>query len=156
RRQRQRLRPRLRHIDGRARTHRRVSLSADLSASRRACRKTLATGATPADGPAIAVGHEAVELPRIVVEDERQEIAVAFPQGEIKKSIQLHPFQRAFRVFRPWRAVPAIDAEDEAEPVFAVLAETRPINRAAQNQFLAFKSGFLADFAANARDYILF
>src|SRR5439155_3492930 len=52
-------------------------------------------------------------------------------------------------------AVPAIDAEDEAEPIFAMLAEAGPANGAAQGELVAFEAGLLANLAAHAGDDVL-
>ncbi len=50
--------------------------------------------------------------------------------------------------------MPGVDAEDKAEPVFAVLAEARPTDGAAQTQFVAVKFRFFVDLAPDASNHI--
>src|SRR5262249_5501916 len=65
-----------------------------------------------------------------------------------------NPAQRALGVAVLQFAVPAVDAEDETEPVFAILAETGPTDRAAKDEFVALDAGFFPDLAAHARQHI--
>src|SRR5439155_742017 len=48
-----------------------------------------------------------------------------------------------------------VDAEDEAEPVLAALAEARPGDGAAQDEGVALQAALLADLAADAGDDVL-
>src|SRR5688572_25325316 len=75
-----------------------------------------------------------MELPVRVLEDERQKVAVPFPHGQIEDLRELNPFERPLGVLDLRRAVRAVDAEDEAEPILAALAEAGPADRAAQTQ----------------------
>src|SRR5262249_25238981 len=47
-----------------------------------------------------------------------------------------------------WRARPAVHAEEEAEPVFAALAEARPVDRAAKLQGVARQPALFVNLAA--------
>src|SRR5262245_31271835 len=109
----------------------------------------------PTDGAAVAVGHDTVELAIRPLEDQRQEIAVTFPERQIEQPLDIDPFQCSFGVVGPRRAVPAVDAEDEAEPIFAVLAETGPTDGAAEDQLIALQPSFLANFSPQSGDHIL-
>src|SRR5574337_1464789 len=108
----------------------------------------------PAQHASVAVRHDAVEWARIGIEHQRQEVPVAFPQGQVEDFFDLHPFQRAFRVVLQRGARESHHDEDETEPVLAVLAEAGPADRSAQMDFIAFDSRFLADFAAHAGDHV--
>src|SRR5207245_388903 len=61
---------------------------------------------------------------------------------------------RALGVVFERRAFEPRDDEDETEPVFAMLAETRPADRAAQMHLRAADACFLVNLAAHARDDI--
>ena len=51
----------------------------------------------PAHRPAVAIRHDAVKLAAVVVEDERQEMAVAFPERQVENPLDVDPFQRRLR-----------------------------------------------------------
>ena len=51
--------------------------------------------------------------------------------------------------------MPAVDEEDEAEPVFALLAEAGPGDGAAQQQVIALDASFLADLPLHAGNDVL-
>jgi hypothetical protein len=78
----------------------------------------------PRQHASVAIRHHAVERARIVVEHQRQELAVAFPHRQVVQALARHPLQRAFGIAFERGAGEAADEEDEAEPVLALLAET--------------------------------
>lgn len=86
-----------------------------------------------------------MERARVVVEDQRQEVAVAFPEREFRDPVDVDPFQRAFRIVGVRRAAPASDEEHEAEPVLAGLAEAGPADGAAQPEFVAVSAASIFD-----------
>src|SRR5215471_18398668 len=96
-----------------------------------------------------------MERPRIGVENQRQEVAVALPQRQIEDALDVDPLERSFQVARECLAAEGGDQEDEAEPVLAVLAESGPADRAAQGQINAVDAGFLVDLATHAGDDVL-
>src|SRR3546814_4372039 len=53
---------------------------------------------------AVAVRHHAVERAWVVVEDQRQEFAVAFPHRQLVEAVDVDPFQRSFRIALQRRA----------------------------------------------------
>src|SRR3546814_14310417 len=73
-----------------------------------------------------------------------------FPSTTLFRSLAFDPFQRTFVIALQRCAVPGVDDEDEAQPVLAVLAEARPVQRAAQVHRLALDRGLLADLASHA------
>src|SRR5690606_558779 len=85
----------------------------------------------PRDHSPLAVRHDPVELPLVVVEHQRQEVTVALPHRQFVQTVQRHPFQRAFRVAGEGRAGETRHQEHEAQPVLAPLAEPRPADGAA-------------------------
>src|SRR5262249_34967172 len=70
-------------------------------------------------------------------------------------ALDVNPLQRTLVVLGQRFAGEVIDAEDEAEPVLALLAESGPGNRAAEPKRFAFDPRLLANLAAKARDHIL-
>ena len=62
---------------------------------------------------------------------------VAFPERQLKNTLDLDPLQDAFRVLVPRLAAEALDEKDEAEPVLALLAEARPADCSAQRELLS-------------------
>src|SRR5207342_2122086 len=109
----------------------------------------------PRQHASVAIRHHAVERARIVVEHQRQELAVAFPHRQVVQAVAWYPLQRAFGIAFERGAGEAGDEEDEAEPVLALLAETGPADRAAQRQVDAVDAGFLVDLSAHAGEHIL-
>src|SRR5690606_6609150 len=99
--------------------------------------------------------HDAVEGARVVVEHQRQEAAVAFPQRQVEDALDLHPLQRAFRVGGERLARVTRHQEEKPQPVLAVLAEAGPADRAAQLQLLALDPGFPAALAPHAGHHLL-
>lgn len=93
---------------------------------------TIEEGTLPVKRLAVAVGHDAVKLPHVGVKHQRQEMPIAFPQRQIQHAADFDPFQRAFRVFPERLPAPAHDQEKETKPIFALLAEARPVNGATQ------------------------
>src|SRR5207248_1046785 len=110
---------------------------------------------TPADRPAVAVWHDAVELPLRDLEDQRQEMAVAFPERQFQHVLHIHPVERSLGVLPQRLAAPAVDAEDETEPVLPLLAEAGPAHGAAQHQRLTLQAGLLANLAAQTSHHVL-
>src|SRR3546814_219079 len=102
--------------------------------SRRACPGELCARMAPGLHAPVAVRHHAVERARVVVEDQRQELAVALPHRQFVQAVDRDPLQRAFRVALQRRAGERSHHEHESEPVLAVLAEAGPADRAAQRQ----------------------
>lgn len=96
-----------------------------------------------------------MKLPGTRIEQQRQEVAVAFPQRQRRKLVDADPLQGAFGIVGERRAVPGVDEEDETEPGFAVLAEARPANGAAQAEAIAFQSCLFADFPFHGGDDVL-
>src|SRR5262245_51901921 len=82
-------------------------------------------------------------------------MAVAFPERQLEHALDANPLEDALGIVRARRAVPAVDAENEAEPVLAVLAEAWPADRAAELELIALQPRFLADLAAHAGDHVL-
>src|SRR5262245_36360224 len=82
-------------------------------------------------------------------------MAVPLPERQLEQSIHVHPDQRALGILAAELAVPAIDAEDEAEPGLAVLAKTGPANGAAQQDLVAFDARLFADLPAKAGHDVL-
>src|SRR5690606_21352622 len=66
--------------------------------------------------PPVLVRHDPVEGPGIVVEDQRQEVAVAFPHRQLVQLRHGDPLQGALVVALQRRPAVARDQEDEAEP----------------------------------------
>src|SRR5207245_319472 len=64
---------------------------------------------SPTHGAAVAVGHDAVELARVGAEDERQEMAVAFPERQLENALDGHPDECALGVVGARLAVPGVD-----------------------------------------------
>src|SRR5262249_21778629 len=89
------------------------------------------------------------------LEHQRDEEAVALPQGQLKDAPDLDPFQRALGVVGPRCAADAVDAKYKAEPVLTALAEAGPADRAAQHEFIALQARLLTHLAAQTRDDIL-
>src|SRR5579883_1459473 len=75
---------------------------------------------------AVAVRHHPVKGRRVALEDQVEPEPVALPEVERLQIGERHPLQPALGILAEDLAVPAFDAEDEAEPVFSVLAEARP------------------------------
>ena len=71
-----------------------------------------------------------MELARVVAKNQRQEVAVSFPQRQIQYLLDGHPGERSFRIFAKGRAAEVVDAEDEAEPILPLFAKTGPANGA--------------------------
>src|SRR5437660_1347608 len=107
-------------------------------------------GVAPTYRPAIPIGHDAVKGAVARVEHQRQEVTIALPERQIEHALDFDPFERAFGIVRQRCAVPAIDAEDEAEPVFAVFPEAGPTDGAAQAELVAVEAGFFTNLAAHA------
>src|SRR5438445_542667 len=82
-------------------------------------------------------------------------MAVAFPERQVQDSLHVHPVERPLGILATRLAAPAVDAEDEAEPVLALLAEARPADRAPQHEGVTFQPGLLANLAAQAGDHVL-
>src|SRR5258708_39854346 len=85
----------------------------------------------PAHGSAVAIGHGAVKLFLRLVEYQRQEILISFPQRQFHQAIQRDPFQRALGIVLLGFAGPTIHAKNKAKPVLSLLAETGPANGSA-------------------------
>jgi len=98
------------------------------------------------------IRHDAVELSLGVLEHQRQKMAITLPQRQLEQPLPVNPFEFALGVASIRFAVETIDAKNEAEPIFAVLAEARPAYRAAQQQGRAFQTAFFLDLAADASD----
>src|SRR5438105_3890907 len=86
--------------------------------------------------------------------DEGQKVAIPFPQRQLKQTVPFDPFECPFGIFRPRLTAPGINPEDKTEPVFPVLAETRPADRAPQSQLNTFEAGLLAHFPSQPRDHV--
>src|SRR6476659_2847173 len=108
----------------------------------------LASGATvrPAQHAPLAIGHHPVKRARVGIEDERQEMAIAFPQRQRGDVFDGDPLERASGVALERCAAEARDDEQKAEPVLAALAESGPTDRAAQMEIEALDTRFLTDF----------
>src|SRR5512146_1389166 len=109
----------------------------------------------PAHHAPVAIRHDAVKRPRLGVEHEWQEVTVAFPERQLVDPVEFNPFERALGIALVRLACQARDDEHEAEPVLAVLAESRPADRAAQVQLEALDAGFLVNLAAHPSDDVL-
>jgi hypothetical protein len=88
-----------------------------------------------------------MERPRIGVEHQRQEVAVALPEIQLLQLADLHPFERAFRIVTQRLAAETGDDEQEPEPVLAVFAKSGPTDRAPQAQIEAFDARLFPDLA---------
>src|SRR4249919_4056150 len=77
---------------------------------------------------------------------------IAVPQRQIENARDRNPLQRAFGVVRMRRAGEPRDQKDEAEPILALLAETRPADGASQLHIDAVDAGFLVNFPAHTSD----
>src|SRR5262245_28355010 len=119
------------------------------------CLALLNKRVAPAHGLAVAIRHHPVELLTGPVKHQRHEIAVALPERQVEQTIHVHPLQRPLRVFAPRIAMPAIDAEHKTEPVLAMLAEAGPVDRAAENDVIAFQAGLFANFPPHAGNHVL-
>ena len=67
-----------------------------------------------------------MELRNLRIENQRQEMTIPCPEIQLHDVIDIYPEQGTFAVFPQRGAGKSANKEDEAEPVFAVLAETRP------------------------------
>src|SRR5438876_11490687 len=105
--------------------------------------------------PPVAIRHHAVELPGVIAKDERQEMLVAVPEGQIEHAVNLHPFERSFDIPGVRFTPKPVDDEDEAEPVFAVGPEAGPIDRTSEPQRFALDPCLFADLATHAGDHVL-
>src|SRR5690606_38714460 len=118
-------------------------------------RVLLDTRYVPRHHPPVAVRHHAMEGARVIVEHQRQELAVAVPERQLEDAVDLDPFERALRIGGERLAGISCYHEQETEPVLALLAEARPADRAAQLQFVAIDARFLVDLAAHAGNDVL-
>src|SRR5690606_35619927 len=109
----------------------------------------------PRHETAVAVRHHAMERAWITVEQQRQEVAVAFPERQLADPVDVHPRQLSLDVAAERIAAMARDQEQEAEPVLALLAEPRPTDRAAELHSIALDPGLLADLAPHPRCHVL-
>ncbi len=96
-----------------------------------------------------------MKRPLIVIKDQRQKKAVAFPHGQAADVCQLVPAQLTF-----WAAffgcpVKESDQKDETEPAFPAWTKTRPVDGAAQGHFLAEDACFLLNLPDHAGMHIL-
>ena len=95
-----------------------------------------------------------MEAARVVVEHQRQKPSIAVPQRQIENAVHTHPLQRAFWIGLMRCTAVIGNQKHEPQPVFALLAETGPTDRTAQDEGSAFDPGLFADLAAHARDHV--
>src|SRR6185437_1068591 len=110
---------------------------------------------TPTHGASVSIRHDTVELSFRALEDQRQEMTIAFPQRQLQHALHLDPYEVALGVAGIGFALEVIDAEKEAEPILAVFAETGPADGPAQHQRLALQPALLADLATKTCNHIL-
>lgn len=108
----------------------------------------------PADRLAVPIRHPAVKNGWIVIKNQRQKVAVAWPHGQGVQQFDRLPAERAFRVVGKRCSAEAVDAEDKSQPVLAVFTEACPVDGAPQGQGDAFYPCLLPDFPSHAAGHI--
>ena len=96
-----------------------------------------------------------MEAARVVIEHQRQKPSITIPQGQFENPVHRHPFQRALDIGLMRHTAVAGDQKHEPQPVLALLAETGPTDRAAQDERIAFDAGLFSDFTTHASDHVL-
>jgi hypothetical protein len=91
----------------------------------------------------------------VFIEEEGEEVAIPFPERELFEPLPVDPRQGALGVLGTRLAAPAVDAEEEAKPVLAVLAKARPVDRTPEYQFFTFQAALLPYLPTHAGDHIL-